>query len=145
MSNGTPRHPLLYAAFLLCPACLRTNASPRFSSAPRSVPAVASWTDSPADSRPSQVFSSLREDSTYLPWRWTGIPSVAQRCATETGCPRKAAICCHPLSMSGSALGCLRFGIAQYDACSCCRAANVVSYTGFVMDVEQVIGDVERV
>lgn len=36
-----PDNPLLYAAFFLFPACLRTNASPRFSSAPRSVPAVA--------------------------------------------------------------------------------------------------------
>jgi hypothetical protein len=32
----------------------------------------------------------------------TGIPDSAQRCATEIGCPRKAAICCQPFSESGS-------------------------------------------
>ena len=76
MSNGTPRHPLLYAAFLLCPACLRTNVSPRLSSALRSVPAVAIWTGSPADSRLSRPFSPLGDDSTYRSWRLTGIPSL---------------------------------------------------------------------
>ena len=46
--------------------------------------------------------------------------------------------------MSGSASGFLCFGIARYDACSCSRATKVVSYTGFVMDAEQIIDDIER-
>lgn len=79
----------------------RTCARPRFNSAERSVSGVATWTGSP-DSRPSQRFSSAGDVVTKRPSRLTGIPWCAQRWATETGCPRKEAICCHPFSCSDS-------------------------------------------
>lgn len=43
----------------------------------------------------------------YRPLRSTGIPSLAHRCATATGCPRKCAIAGQPVRMgeAGSITG----------------------------------------
>jgi hypothetical protein len=82
----------------------RTNESPRFSSAVRSVFSVATCTGLP-DSFPSQALSSSGVVSTYRPCRRTGIPSDAQRWTTDAGSPKKAAICCQPVSVSGRVSG----------------------------------------
>ncbi len=97
------------ARFRLLPR-FRTKESPRFSSALRSVAWVAIWTGSPADSRPSQRFNSSREDSTYRPCFLAGIPSAAHRWTTDTGWPRKVAICCQPFSTSVCWRVFVRFG-----------------------------------
>jgi hypothetical protein len=59
---------------------------------------------SPADSRLIQRFNSSGEASTRRPSRVTGIPDFDQRWTTEVGCPKKAVICCQPLSDAGWAL-----------------------------------------
>jgi len=89
-----------------CPAFLtlgsfsrRTNESPRFSSAVRSVLSVATCTGFP-DSFPSQAFSSWGVVLTNRPWHRTGIPSDAHRWTTEVGSPKKAATCCQPFRIS---------------------------------------------
>jgi hypothetical protein len=79
----------------------------------RSDSPVAICTGSPADSRPNQRFNSSREEYTEEPRFSTGIPDLAHRCATATGCPRNAAICCQPFNWSGSGLGCLRLAMAH--------------------------------
>ena len=78
----------------------RANDSPRLSSAVRSDSSVATCTGLP-DSLPSQEFSSSEVVAMKRPWRRTGIPSEAQRLTTETGSPRKVAICCQPLRITG--------------------------------------------
>jgi hypothetical protein len=50
------------------------------------------------------VIQFLRVVLTNRPCRRTGIPSDAHLCTTEVGSPRKAAICCQPLSSSGVVL-----------------------------------------
>jgi len=68
----------------------RTNESPRFNLEVRSEDSVPILTGSPADSRPSQWLSSSGEACTPRPSWTTGILDFAQRCATETGCPKNA-------------------------------------------------------
>ena len=55
-------------------------------------------------SRPSHLLNSSREAVMYGPLRSTGIPSLAQRCATATGCPRKWAMAGHPVSQGSPAI-----------------------------------------
>jgi hypothetical protein len=52
------------------------------------------------DSRVSQRSSSSGDAATYRPIRVTGIPSVAQRCAVETGWLRNLAIAAQPFNDS---------------------------------------------
>ena len=98
------RRPFQDVLFLACDASFgfsaRTNDKPRFSSAVRSVLAVATCTGLP-DSLPSQAFNSSGVVVTKRPWLRSGIPSAAQRCTTEVGSPRNVAICCQPVSASG--------------------------------------------
>ena len=83
--------------------CFRTNESPRLSSEPRSVDGCAICTGSPADSRPSQTFSSCAFATIRRPSWATGIPDFAQRCTTEIGWPRNAAMAGQPFNTSDSA------------------------------------------
>jgi hypothetical protein len=73
----------------------RTNESPRFNSAVKSVSSVATCTGLP-DSFPSQALSSSGVVSTYRPCRRTGIPSDAQRWTTEAGSPKRPRFAANP-------------------------------------------------
>src|ERR1700756_4337728 len=89
-------------------ACLRyfsrrANETARFNSEVRSALPVATWTGLP-DSLPIHSFNSCAVVLTNRPCRRRGIPSDAHLCTMEVGSPRKAAICCHPLSSSDCAL-----------------------------------------
>lgn len=93
------------SSYLAEARCLRTKASPRFSSFERSRSAVATCTGSPPTSFPSHLFNSSGVAVTNRPCRLRGIPSFAQRCAIDTSCERNAEICWQPLRVVGGEVG----------------------------------------
>jgi hypothetical protein len=80
-----------------------------------------------------QQWSLIFEDSNN--------PTLQQ--PSETGCPRNAAIFCHPFSTSGSASGFFRFGTA---GTMLARALGLQAGWAILesMDIERIIDDIEQ-
>ena len=84
--------PLSYLRVLFPPLMIR------FSLVVRCVFASAKCMSSTPTACPSHLSSSSGVAIMNRPCFFTGIPSCAQCCTIETGCPRKAPTCCQPLS-----------------------------------------------
>src|SRR5579864_2868684 len=98
--------------------CSRAKVTPRFSAAARSVSGVTICTGLP-DTVRSHSVNCWGELETNRPCSNTGIPSDFHRFTTETGSPRKSAICFHPFRgwSSGLAVSLDCFGMGNGPLC----------------------------